>query len=122
MRELNNKPFRLYRRIIRRANRKKLDYCKREEFINWYIKQKKICIYCGLPEEQILLIRPKNKTNLRLEIDRMNNNEGYLIDNICLACPHCNIVKNDVLTFKEMKFIGNKFMKLKHNKILGRII
>jgi len=49
----------------------------------------------------------------RLEVDCMDNNRGYEIGNMVLACHRCNFIKLNFLTFEEMRFIGQKFLKPK---------
>lgn len=73
-----------------------------KNFIDWYLKQKKICIYCGVHEYKI---------DKRLEIERKNNNIGYELENMALACENCNGVKGSILTYEEMKIVGEIIMK-----------
>lgn len=47
-----------------------------------------------------------------------DNSTGYLIKNLCLACPDCNKIKSNLLTPNDMLFIGKYFIKPKHNKCL----
>jgi len=79
-------------------------YLTKEEFIYWYENQEKSCHYCKRTVEKI-----KNDTlgfNNRLTIDRKNNNIGYQINNIVLACYRCNSIKGDYFTEQEMQNIG----------------
>lgn len=69
-------------------------------FDSWYTSQSKVCTYCGLVEG-----------SNRLEIDRKDNSIGYTIENIVLACRDCNDVKGRVLSFEEMKIVGEIVMK-----------
>jgi len=82
-----------------------------EEFSDWYDKQEKRCVYCGVTVDIL-----KNKydsilTNRVLSIDRIDAKKGYSLDNIVLACVRCNLIKNDFFTFKEMMEIGEKYVK-----------
>lgn len=72
-----------------------------DDFISWYESQEKVCAYCAKPP----------KESKRLEIDRKDNGLGYLIENMALACEDCNDVKGKVLTFDEMKIVGEVVMK-----------
>lgn len=76
------------------------------DFIRWYNKQKRICVYCGIKESYI-----KTKGFGRLTIDRKNNLLGYIIPNMVLACIICNDVKGKYLSSKEMKIIGKIIKK-----------
>lgn len=48
------------------------------------------CTYCGVKPEQI--IRPSDY--LYNGVDRIDNNEGYILENCVPCCKFCNIVKN----------------------------
>lgn len=84
----------------------------KEEFVKWYEQQKQQCVYCDILKELLkpLELGRKDQRN-HLTIDRKNNNKGYVIDNICLACDKCNTVKNDIFTFKQMREIAQKYIK-----------
>ena len=60
-----------------------------------------ICEYCEITEELWL-----SKYKRTLEIDRKNNDKGYGLDNITWACHRCNVIKNNLLSYQEMKEIG----------------
>jgi hypothetical protein len=77
---------------------------KKLEFINWYKKQNKSCVYCNRPEK--VVIKDKNKKSNRLTIDRKNNSKGYELNNIVLCCYRCNMIKSAEFTFKQMLKIG----------------
>jgi len=87
----------------------------RDEFVKWYGKQKRECHYCEIPEK-ILIQLPefqRGKSFQRLEIDKMDNSKSYQLNNITLACPMCNVIKNKLLSAKEMEEIGQKYIKPK---------
>lgn len=89
-------------------------------FRDWYKNQLKICHYCGIPEEtyeHIAELRGYGKRGYRrLQVDRKDNDLGYQERNICLACPTCNKVKNNVFSEKEMLEIGKKYIVPKWKK------
>jgi len=88
-----------------------------DEFESWYKNQPRFCAYCGITEENWLLLNPQRRTK-RLTIDRKDNNIGYLFENMTLACDTCNKIKNDILSFDEMKEIAQKYIKPKwQNKL-----
>ena len=97
-------PEGIYKVIRDNARKKKRKFLSKSDFISWYIIEPKICIYCGIKEGK-----------KRLSIDRKDNNKGYLIDNITLACDLCNSVKGADLTYDEMKQVG-KIIKKRYKR------
>jgi len=74
----------------------------RDEFINWFEKQQKVCYYCST-----ILVTGKGVRKINsLTIERLDNSKGYCIDNIVLACTRCNKIKNNDLTESDMLEIG----------------
>lgn len=104
----------IYSRLKQRE--KSISYTK-EEFINWYKKQKDICYYCNIPESLIATgVVPSNRKTrktFRLTIDRKDSKLGYSFNNMCLACDTCNIAKNNIFTEQEFKEIAQKYIKPK---------
>lgn len=93
----------------------------KEEFIDWYNKQQQKCDYCNLSLEQIRkLPAPFNRKNglIKFSIDRKDNNMGYVLDNITLSCFTCNTIKNNFLTYEEMKKIGKEILYPKLKKLI----
>lgn len=89
----------------------------RNEFIDWYNNQDKVCFYCGIHEEELSLVRDTQNTKAkRLTVDCIENNLGYTLDNIVLACGRCNFVKNDFFTHEDMITIGSLFVAPKWNE------
>lgn len=82
-----------------------------ETFRKWYDKQKKECVYCGIPIERLPINDKDPRSTKRLSIDRKNNKIGYEIDNIVFSCVRCNFIKSDILSYKEMKEIGQKYFR-----------
>ena len=82
-----------------------------KDFTVWYVNQPKRCVYCNREESEA--IKDRDGKYNRLSIDRMNNNLGYDLDNIALACCRCNVRKSDDLTFNQMKEVANFINKLK---------
>jgi len=73
------------------------------------------CHYCGAKPNNVGKHETKNGNYIYNGLDRINNNKGYMIDNIVPCCKHCNVAKND-MTLQEFKdWIGKV-----HNKILAR--
>ncbi|GEM_PF-6678823 len=91
---------------------------EKEEFIIWWHDQDQECFYCKTSIEDVLDsdIRLDYKVD-RLTIDRLNNEKGYQIDNIVLACNRCNSIKSNFFTFKEMQVIA----PLIHKKYIANL-
>lgn len=68
----------------------------REDFCVWYNTQPKVCHYCLIPEQL-----SQDRDRRRLTVDRMNNQLGYQLGNLVLACLKCNILKSDMFTYEE---------------------
>ena len=107
--EANKKPQRIYTRLLHKVK------CSRKDFIEWFNIQLQECHYCGVSKEDMVL---QNDSQLKrfhktLSIDRMNNNEGYIVTNMVLACIRCNYIKGDFFTYEEMLEIGKKYVKPK---------
>jgi len=110
----NKLPVGIYKALKQSAKNRNLEICSRQEFIDWYNKQERECVYCSIPEYLLKPLEWGSKVfRSRLTIDRNNNNNGYILDNMCLSCYKCNLMKNDILNFDEMKEIGNKYIKPK---------
>lgn len=84
----------------------------KDNFIRWFVDIPKICEYCGITEKATI-----KKGYGVLEIDRKDNDIGYRIDNITLACRLCNSIKGKYLTYNEAKFIGENVIKNKWKNI-----
>lgn len=89
-----------------------------DEFNN-LISNKK-CSYCGISKEQIdTLGRSENLYNKRadtrgysLEVDRINPNMEYSLNNICMSCYWCNNAKTDEFYANEFKEIARGINKV----------
>jgi len=76
------------------------------------------CHYCGITKlEAETLEGFFNETTKRLTVDCKDNDLGYRIDNIVLACHKCNFIKSNIFTHDEMVEIANKYLKPKLDKI-----
>jgi len=107
-------PNSLFHTIRRNARYRNLSFnLDKKEFIDWWNKQKQECFYCSIPVGRFAIADLGKKLAKRLSIDRLNNKEGYKISNLVLACLRCNFIKSNLLTSKEMKEIGQKYLKPK---------
>ena len=80
----------------------------RNDFVDWYKNEPKVCSYCDIPEEKSIEIDKH-----RLNIDRKDGRSGYIAGNVCLACLKCNLVKSGFLSFDEMRDVGQRYLKPK---------
>ena len=90
----------------------------KDEFVKWYNEQTRRCHYCGIHEEDLYLFAEKYHSRYsRLTVDCMDNEAGYVLGNIVLACDKCNITKNNMLTYEEMLYIGKRYIRSKWVKL-----
>src|SRR3990167_7857473 len=112
----DSSPKGLYRAIKIRANLKNIDLCSKKSFLKWWNKQEKRCYYCQRTLRQIQKSSDSLlRKTLRLGVDKIDNNKGYIIKNMVLSCVRCNNIKNNYFTQKEMIKIG-KIVAYKENK------
>jgi 5-methylcytosine-specific restriction endonuclease McrA len=107
--ELNRKMAmykRLYKStIIARSKKLKLEYnISLMQFIELIESE---CFYCGNKHSNYYTDRLKKEDNLIIYfngIDRIDNNQGYLIENVVSCCKYCNSAKNNLTEtqFKEL--------------------
>ena len=106
--------------VIRRSAKARGLECSfnSKEFVEWYDKQEKTCYYCGVTAKDMpdSFRCYKHQKNKRLTIDRMDNNKGYSLENIVLACVRCNAIKSDFFSGDEMRKIGQQFVRPKWEK------
>ena len=94
--------------------RKKPVILPRENFIVWYEHEVKKCHYCDIDVKDLYLFAEKYGSRYRrLTVDCKDNDEGYVEGNLVLACDKCNITKNNMLTYEEMLYVGQNFIKPK---------
>jgi hypothetical protein len=73
----------------------------RAELYQWYTEQNKECHYCK---------NPFSKIDGQTTIDRKDNSKPYTLENICLCCRRCNMVKSDALTEEQMMQVAKILM------------
>lgn len=78
------------------------------------------CYYCGIEPEQELIISNVmgDRVLLYNGVDRIDNNKGYVIDNIVAACGACNIAKKDLSFDEFIKWIDRVSKHLSERKII----
>lgn len=84
------------------AHRRGLECATLDDFEVWYRDQDKLCYYCGRPFGE-----PRDLDGETT--DRLDNNEGYTVSNMVLACRRCNIIKGSWFTPEQMIHIANDF-------------
>lgn len=90
----------------------------KEDFVEWYDGEPKFCAYCDIPEELVWIMREYYGVHAdRLTIDCMDNSTSYVKGNLVLSCMNCNRMKSKVLTFDEMRDVGQKYIKPKWMEI-----
>lgn len=92
----------------------------REDFLMWYNSQPQVCHYCGLPKKHLKTFMQKYGSRwFRLTIDCKDNEAGYIAGNLVLACDKCNSIKSNILSYEDMKYIGETFVKPKWMAFFG---
>lgn len=120
MRRYHKTPKGIYKVIQTNAKRRGIKILCREDFLDWYSKQKMVCYYCSIPQNKLYLLPYNTRTRAkRLTIDRCDNNKGYQIDNMVLACDVCNSIKSNFLNIEEMKEIGKGVIRRKWKSFLS---
>jgi 5-methylcytosine-specific restriction endonuclease McrA len=46
-------------------------------------------------------------------LDRKDNKRGYNLDNLCVCCSFCNMIKKDWLTYEEMLLLGKGLKEIR---------
>ena len=64
------------------------------------------CRYCGS------VIKLKRGVGL----DRLDNTQGYRLDNVVTCCPVCNTARNDHFSYQEMLFLGQAVAAVKQTR------
>lgn len=111
--------------------KKDISNWNRDDFIKWYLKQSRVCEYCGLTEDEKIKIhkiakeRGAGRMELKgnpFEIDRFKPKKPYDEKNCRLACYWCNNAKTDFFDGKEFEPIGKAIGKALRSIIKKRKI
>ena len=94
----------LWHSLCSRSKKKNMECVEFKYFLKWFNEQKKECYYCGIKESELNEQNEYLEKSLRkkITIDRKDNNKGYVIGNIALACNSCNSYKSNRLTEQQM--------------------
>jgi len=107
-------PYSLMSILKRNAQKRNMEFSlTRESFTGWWNQQEQKCAYCDIPIERLSVVNKSKKLAKRLSIDRVDNDKGYVDGNLVLCCLQCNFIKSNLLTFDEMREIGQKYLKPK---------
>lgn len=106
-----------YHSYFSRAKKKNLIFSlTKEEFTNITTKN---CEYCGIePKQNFYYYKTKENNNDKIlfnGLDRIDSNEGYLLDNVVPCCKTCNFAKNS-LRLQEFEIWIDRIIKYRLNK------
>jgi len=108
----------VYRILIRSKKHAPVEMT-REEFVSWYVSKSKNCCYCGISENNLKYVDWIPKTyRFRLQIERINGDKNYELDNIDLACHTCNQLHQKIFSPKEVSLIAKSFITPKWKKLV----
>jgi len=94
-----------------------------EEFVEWYKNTPRECVYCGIKESELYLWKEIVGGRFkRLTVDCADNDKGYVKGNLVLACDKCNVMKGDVLTYDDMLYVGQRFVRPKWEAVKERSV
>jgi len=101
--------FNRFKKKARLANSKNcLTY---KQFLNFTTIKK--CHYCNVHINWIL-----NKKKNVYNLDRIDNNKPYKIENCVVCCSICNFTKRNVFTYKEFLKIGKVIKQIRKKRNL----
>lgn len=81
-----------------------------------------------LEEYTKLIIRPCHYCNISLDnfkgtsLDRIDNNEGYQLDNVLPCCGDCNNIRMNKYTVKETEIMVNALVEYRSKESLNQLI
>lgn len=108
-------------KAVNKCRNRKIVEITKDDFIEWYNAQPRFCVYCDIPEEHVHIVSEYCRSDLgRLTIDCKDNDAGYVRGNLVLACGRCNFLKSSLLTFDEMRFFAQRFLKSKWQEALTK--
>jgi len=95
--------LRRFKEAARRAKERKLNWELSIEEFSFIID--KPCYYCDNK-----IGGPVNKGS---GIDRIDNNLGYISNNILSCCESCNVIRSNILTVDEMREVAKLICNLR---------
>jgi len=100
------RPFEwLYGYLVYGAYRRKLEVISYEKFL--LLTEQKECHYCRAP---IIWYEHGGKgKSAAYHLDRKDNTEGYISENVVVCCTRCNRGKGDRFTYEEWYIMTSPF-------------
>ena len=93
----------VYRSYKRSAKVRHIDWSLSEEEVTFLTQQ--TCTYCGQAPTQIRRVPNTNGEYVYNGIDRVDNNKGYIRDNVVPCCKWCNVAKGTRLQEEFLDWI-----------------
>jgi hypothetical protein len=107
-------PYYIYKQLkaVNKSKNRKKVHISENDFVEWYNNEPKVCAYCDIPEDKLMVLPEHYKMNrARLAVDCKTNNLEYRKGNIVLACGRCNSVKGDIFNYETFREIAQKYIK-----------
>ncbi len=109
--QLQDDPLHAFSNLKHRAKRAGTSFkWLKEDWLEWYPEQPRTCAYCDRPIKRLY---GKGLVSNSISIDRKDPHGPYSKENCILCCHKCNLTKNDIFTYEEMKEIGQRYLKPK---------
>lgn len=108
-------PTLIYSRIRSNSIKRNIEFnIDRGQFVKWWEEQEQKCVYCDVTLERLQADIPGlRQVSKRLSVDRIDSGAGYVLENLTLCCLQCNFIKSNFFSPKEMREIGQKYIKPK---------
>ena len=96
----------------KRFDAKDLNQVDRESFVTWKRGKVRKCHYCGITDQNgeiYALDVVNNRNGVRHEavnVDRIDSDRPYVLENLVLSCGLCNQIKSSNLTEEDMLQLG----------------
>lgn len=90
-----------------------------KSFLKWYDSQGDKCHYCGVTFNELRQLKLYGRAGYYVswDIDRLNPDKPYEIENIVLSCMICNTAKSNYLTVSETKELGKVIKSIYEKRI-----
>ena len=95
----------IFASMKRNAKRRKYQWALSKEQVRILTQQP--CHYCGVEPRQGCLHRRYNKVYIYNGLDRVDNERGYIIDNVVPCCRTCNLAKFTKTTEEFKTWVRN---------------
>lgn len=75
------------------------------------------CDYCNKAPDKLCKVNESSSKIMYTGVDRKDSNIGYILDNIVPCCTQCNMIKNNLLSYEEMKAVMKLVLEMRNNKV-----